>query len=121
MNEGIMVILSSPSGAGKTTLVKLLSERKGFVTSISHTTRTPRSNEVDGKDYYFISEEEFNSKVSKNEMLEHAEVFGNFYGTPKDWVLSVLSKKENVLLELDIQGALQVKEAFPEAKTHSRS
>ena len=69
MSEGIMVILSSPSGAGKTTLVKLLSERKGFVTSISHTRRTPRSNEVDGKDYYFVNDEKFEGMIKNNEFL----------------------------------------------------
>ena len=84
---------------------------------ISYTTRNARPKEEDGVSYFFISQMSFMEKVKNNDFLEYAEVFGNFYGTPKDWVLSVLSKKENVLLELDIQGALQVKEAFPEAKT----
>ena len=83
MSEGIMIILSSPSGAGKTTLVKLLSERKGFLTSISHTARTPRSNEVDGKDYHFISNERFEKMIDNKEFLEFAKVFKNFYGTTK--------------------------------------
>ena len=83
MNEGIMIILSSPSGAGKTTLVKLLSERKGFVTSISHTTRAPRSNEVNGKDYHFVSIEKFEKMISNKDFLEYAKVFKNFYGTTK--------------------------------------
>ena len=73
MNEGIMIILSSPSGAGKTTLVKLLSERKGFVTSISHTTRAPRSNEVNGKDYHFVSIEKFEKMISNKDFLEYVQ------------------------------------------------
>ena len=84
---------------------------------ISCTTRKARPKEEDGVSYFFISQMSFMEKVKNNDFLEYAEVYGNFYGTPKDWVLSVLSKKENVLLELDIQGALQVKKAFPEAKT----
>ena len=83
MIEGTMIILSSPSGAGKTTLVKLLSERKGFVTSISHTTRTPRSNEVNKKDYHFVDDNIFNKMIDDNEFLEYAKVFNNFYGTTK--------------------------------------
>ena len=83
MSEGIMIILSSPSGAGKTTLVKLLSERKGFVTSISHTTRTPRSNELDGKDYHFVNDDKFKQMIKDGEFLEYAKVFKNFYGTTK--------------------------------------
>ena len=78
-----MIILSSPSGAGKTTLVKLLSERKGFVTSVSHTTRTPRSNEVDGRDYHFVDNKKFKKMIRDNEFLEFAKVFNNFYVTTK--------------------------------------
>ena len=115
--DGIMVILSSPSGAGKTTLVKLLSKENNFFISTSHTTRKPRPNEVNGKDYYFVDNQEFERLIKNDEFLEYAEVFGNLYGTPKDWVLARLAKGENVLLELDIQGALQVKEAFQETQT----
>ena len=93
MSEGIMIILSSPSGAGKTTLVKLLSKRKGFVTSISHTTRTPRSNEVDGKDYHFISNERFEKMIDNKEFLEFAKVFKNFYGTTKSNIFDELRKE----------------------------
>ena len=84
---------------------------------ISCTTREKRPKEEHGVSYFFISQQEFVNKINRNEFLEYAEVFGNLYGTPKDWVLSVLEEGKNVILELDIQGALQVKEAFPEAKT----
>ncbi len=108
MSEGIMVILSSPSGAGKTTLVKLLSERKNFSTSISHTTRTPRSNEIDGKDYHFISNEKFTKMISNNEFLEYAKVFNNFYGTTKSNIFEELNKGNNVIFDIDWQGTNQI-------------
>ncbi len=108
MSEGIMVILSSPSGAGKTTLVKLLSERKGFVTSVSHTTRTPRSNEIDGKDYYFINNEKFEKMISNEEFLEYAKVFKNFYGTTKSNIFDQLNKGKNVIFDIDWQGTNQI-------------
>ena len=103
-----MIILSSPSGAGKTTLVKLLSERKGFVTSISHTTRTPRSNEVDGKDYHFISNEKFEKMINNKEFLEFAKVFKNFYGTTKSNIFEELNKGNNVIFDIDWQGTNQI-------------
>jgi len=108
MNEGIMIILSSPSGAGKTTLVKLLSERKGFVTSISHTTRAPRSNEVDGKDYHFINIEKFKKMIVNKEFLEYAKVFKNFYGTTKSNIFDELKKGNNVIFDIDWQGTDQI-------------
>ena len=103
-----MIILSSPSGAGKTTLVKLLSERKGFVTSVSHTTRTPRSNEVDGKDYHFISNEKFKKMIKDSEFLEFAKVFKNFYGTTKSNIFEELNKGNNVIFDIDWQGTNQI-------------
>ena len=103
-----MVILSSPSGAGKTTLVKLLSERKGFAISISHTTRTPRSNEVNGKDYHFIDNQKFEKMINKQEFLEYAKVFNNFYGTTKSSVYDQLSKGNNVIFDIDWQGTNQI-------------
>ena len=103
-----MIILSSPSGAGKTTLVKLLSERKGFVTSVSHTTRTPRSNEVDGKDYHFISNERFEKMINNKEFLEFAKVFKNFYGTTKSNIFEELNKGNNVIFDIDWQGTNQI-------------
>ena len=103
-----MVILSSPSGAGKTTLVKLLSERKGFITSISHTTRTPRPSEVDGKDYYFVNIEKFKKMIEGNEFLEYAKVFNNFYGTTKSTIFEELSKGNNVIFDIDWQGTNKI-------------
>jgi len=108
MSEGIMIILSSPSGAGKTTLVKLLSERKGFVTSISHTTRTPRSNELDGKDYYFVNNDKFQQMIKNEEFLEYAKVFKNFYGTTKLNIFKELDKGNNVIFDIDWQGTNQI-------------
>ena len=108
MNEGIMVILSSPSGAGKTPLVKLLSERKKFKTSISHTTRPPRSSEVDGKDYHFVNNEKFKQMIKNNEFLEYAKVFKNFYGTTKSNIFEELKKGNNVIFDIDWQGTNQI-------------
>ena len=117
---GKLFVISAPSGTGKTSLIQAILEdmvASNTYLGISCTTRKARPKEEDGVSYFFISQMSFMEKVKNNDFLEYAEVFGNFYGTPKGWVLSVLSKKENVLLELDIQGALQVKKAFPEAKT----
>ena len=103
-----MKILSSPSGAGNTTLVKLLSERKGFLTSISHTTRTPRSNEVDGKDYHFVNNDKFQKMINTKEFLEYAKVFKNFYGTTKSNIFKELDKGNNVIFDIDWQGTNQI-------------
>ena len=103
-----MIILSSPSGAGKTTLVKLLSERKGFLTSISHTTRTPRSNEVDGKDYHFVNNDKFQKMINNKEFLEYAKVFKNYYGTTKSNIFKELDKGNNVIFDIDWQGTNQI-------------
>ena len=103
-----MIILSSPSGAGKTTLVKLLSERKGFVTSVSHTTRKPRSNEVNGKDYHFVTNDVFKKMINKQEFLEYAKVFKNFYGTTKSNIFKELDKGNNVIFDIDWQGTNQI-------------
>ena len=107
--DGIMVILSSPSGAGKTTLVKLLSEQKKFKISISHTTRKPRINEIDGKDYYFVNHEYFQQSIKNLEFLEYAEVFKNYYGTKKDPVIKFLKDGKNVIFDIDWKGAQQIK------------
>ena len=106
---GIMVILSSPSGAGKTTLVKLLSKKNSFFISISHTTRKPRPNETEGKDYFFVSDEEFKRLIKNDEFLEYAKVFKNFYGTTRTPVIQNLEKKNNVIFDIDWQGADQIK------------
>jgi len=108
-NDGIMVILSSPSGAGKTTLVNLLAKKNNFEISISHTTRKPRSNESSGKDYYFISDQEFKRLIKNEEFLEYAKVFNNYYGTTRTPVINNLNKGKNVLFDIDWQGADQIK------------
>lgn len=107
--DGIMVILSSPSGAGKTTLVKLLSENKDFHISVSHTTRKPRLNEIADKDYYFINQEKFENLVKNEEFLEYAKVFSHLYGTTRTPVIEKLEKSENVIFDIDWQGADQIK------------
>jgi guanylate kinase len=107
--DGIMLILSSPSGAGKTTLVKLLSKNKDFHISISHTTRKPRINEIQDEDYHFINNDEFKDLIKKNEFLEHAKVFNNFYGTTKTPVINNLKNGKNVIFDIDWQGTEQIK------------
>ncbi|MFL2852092.1 MAG: guanylate kinase [Candidatus Pelagibacter sp.] len=108
-NDGIMIILSSPSGAGKTTLVNLLSKVENFEVSISHTTRQPRQNEVHEKDYYFVNEENFERLIKNEEFLEYAKVFNNYYGTTRTPVINKLNKGKNVLFDIDWQGADQIK------------
>ena len=108
-DDGIMVILSSPSGAGKTTLIKLLSEQKDFEISISHTTRQPRPDETPNKDYYFINDDEFKRLISNQEFLEYAKVFNNYYGTSRTPVINKLNKGKNVLFDIDWQGADQIR------------
>ena len=108
--DGILFIFSSPSGAGKTTLVKLLEKKENFFISVSHTTRKPRSNEVHGKDYYFVSDNEFKELIKKEEFLEHAKVFNNYYGTLKRPVMEKLNQGQNVLFDIDWQGAKQIKD-----------
>ena len=108
-NDGTMVILSSPSGAGKTTLINLLSEQDNFEISISHTTRQPRPNEVPNKDYYFINNSEFNRLINNQEFLEYAKVFNNYYGSSRTPVINKLDKGKNILFDIDWQGADQIK------------
>ena len=103
-----MVILSSPSGAGKTTLVKLISRNKNYYISVSHTTRTPRSNEFDGVDYFFINKDQFQQLINKNEFLEYAKVFENYYGTSKKNIINKLDQGENVIFDIDWQGTEQI-------------
>ena len=107
--DGIMVILSSPSGAGKTTLVKLLSKSKNFHTSISHTTRSPRSSEIKNKDYYFVDNQKFEDLIKNEEFLEYAKVFDHLYGTTRTPVIEKLERGENVIFDIDWQGADQIK------------
>ncbi len=107
--DGVMIILSSPSGAGKTTLVNLLSKSENFKISISHTTRKPRPTETPDKDYYFVSEKEFKRLIKNEEFLEYAKVFNNFYGSTRTPVIDNLNKGKNVLFDIDWQGADQIK------------
>jgi guanylate kinase len=109
LNDGVMIVLSSPSGAGKTTLVKMLSEQGNFEVSISHTTRQPRHSETPNKDYFFVNEEEFERLIKNEEFLEYAKVFNNFYGTTRTPVIDKLNKGKNVLFDIDWQGADQIK------------
>jgi guanylate kinase len=108
-NDGVMIVLSSPSGAGKTTLVKMLSKIDNYEISISHTTRQPRLNEENNKDYYFVNENEFKRLINNQEFLEYAKVFNNFYGTTRTPVIDRLNKGKNVLFDIDWQGADQIK------------
>ena len=109
-NEGIIVILSSPSGAGKTSLVKEISLKNNYSISISHTTRKPRANEIDGIDYFFINQEEFEKLIHKKKFLEHAKVFNNYYGSSKDVVFEKLDTGQNIIFDIDWQGTEQIKE-----------
>ena len=108
-NDGVMIVLSSPSGAGKTTLVKMLSKMDNYEISISHTTRQPRPNEVNNKDYYFVNEDNFKRLINNQEFLEYAKVFNNLYGTSRTPVINKLDKGKNVLFDIDWQGADQIK------------
>ena len=107
--DGIMVILSSPSGAGKTTLVKLLAKNKNFHISVSHTTRNPRPNEIADKDYYFVNQKKFQNLIKNEEFLEYAKVFNHLYGTTRTPVIEKLEKSKNVVFDIDWQGADQIK------------
>ena len=109
-HEGIIVILSSPSGAGKTSLVKEISAKNSFTISVSHTTRKPRNNELDGIDYYFVTQNEFKKLISKKKFLEYAEVFNHYYGSSKDIVFKKLDKGQNVIFDIDWQGTEQIKQ-----------
>ena len=107
--NNIMVILSSPSGAGKTTISKKIQQKyQNFKISVSHTTRKPRANEVEGIDYYFINENDFKNKIKNNEFYEYAKIFGNYYGTSKESVLNLLKNKNDVLFDIDWQGTQQL-------------
>lgn len=115
-DKGKLFVISGPSGAGKSTIVKeLLRSAPDLILSVSATSRAPRQGEKNGVHYFFISREEFEEKIKSGYFLEWAEVHGNLYGTPKDFVLKNLSEGRSVILEIDVQGALKVKESFPDA------
>ncbi|MDT8716480.1 guanylate kinase [Clostridium sp. 19966] len=112
--RGVLIVLSGPSGAGKGTICKALLEKGDFWLSVSATTRKPRNGEKEGINYYFSDKEDFERKIEDNEFLEYAEVYGNYYGTPKKQVLEAIESGRDVILEIDIQGALKVKETYPQ-------
>jgi len=108
-DDSVMVILSSPSGAGKTTISKKIQQKhQNFKISVSHTTRKPRPNEVDGIDYFFLNEKQFKDKIKGNEFYEYAKIFGNYYGTSKKSVLDLLKNKNDILFDIDWQGTQQL-------------
>jgi guanylate kinase len=118
MERGRLYVVSAPSGAGKTSLVKALMEREpGIRFSVSYTTRKPRLNEIDGRDYHFVSMQRFAEMVARDEFLEHAQVFDNYYGTGARAVEVALADGERLLLEIDWQGAAQVRARLPEARS----
>lgn len=111
-----LIIISAPSGTGKTSIVSALTESDSQLSlSISHTTRRPRPNEIDGQDYYFVDRDVFQTMLSRGEFLESAEVYGNLYGTSHKWVKESLASGQDVLMEIDFQGAQQVRKIFPQA------
>ncbi len=115
MNKGLLVVISGPSGAGKGTICRSLTENAiDLELSVSATTRAPRVGEIEGKNYYFVSLDKFKEKIDNGEFLEYAKVYDNYYGTPKDKVIEKLNDGRTVILEIDIQGALQVKKSHPE-------
>lgn len=118
MNKGKVIVVSGPSGVGKGTVVKeLIGSNRDCALSVSATTRSPREGEAHGVNYFFITKEEFTQKINNNEMLEYAEYCSNFYGTPKDYVLKSVEQGKNIILEIEVQGALNVKKIIPEAVT----
>ncbi|MCB2355413.1 guanylate kinase [Clostridium estertheticum] len=112
-SKGQLIVISGPSGAGKGTVCEALLKKNDFWISVSATTRSPRNAEIEGVNYYFISREEFLERIKSKDFLEYAQVYGNCYGTPKSEVLKVLESGRDVILEIDIQGALKVKMAYP--------
>lgn len=114
MKKGNLFVVSGPSGAGKSTVCKLVRKMLGINLATSATTRKPREGEVDGREYYFLTKEAFEQKINDREFLESANVHGNYYGTLKSEVEARLTRGENVILEIDVQGGLQVKDIYPE-------
>ena len=114
--KGLLVVVSGPSGAGKGTICKNFMElNKEMLLSISSTTRNPRENEIDGVNYNFITKQDFEDLIGTDSLLEYVHVYGNYYGTPKKWVLECIEKGKDVLLEIEIVGAMKVKEKYPDA------
>lgn len=115
MNKGLLIVLSGPSGVGKGTVCKALMKRAANLTySVSATTREPRAGEIDGVNYFFKTRDQFEHMIKHDQLLEHAEYVGNYYGTPRDFVEKTLEQGKDIILEIEVQGALKVKEKFPE-------
>ena len=115
MDKGVLLIVSGLSGAGKGTICKRIMEKyPDYELSISATTRNPRPGEVDGREYFFITKEEFEERIRNDQLLEYAKYVDNYYGTPKDWVLAQLEQGKNVILEIEVQGGLQIRDIFPD-------
>ena len=113
--QGLLLVLSGPSGAGKGTICQMLREKlPDLAYSVSVTTRQARNGEVDGVNYFFKSVEEVKQMIAEGELLEYAEVYGNYYGTPRSYVMELLNQGKDVILEIDIQGAMQIKKRFPD-------
>lgn len=118
MSKGKILVISGPSGVGKGTVVKeLLKDADEFALSISATTRQPREGELDGVNYFFLTKDEFIAKAESNQMLEYAEYCNNYYGTPREYVENTIEKGKNIILEIEVQGAMKVNESMPEAVT----
>ena len=113
--KGLILVISGPAGSGKSTVTKYIRENPDFVFSISRTTRYTRPGEVNGVDYYFVTKDEFKQKLAEDDFLEHAEYCGEMYGTPKSLVYEQIENGKNVILEIEVEGAMQVKEKCPEA------
>ena len=112
--KGLLIVISGPSGAGKGTICRALMNESEFWISVSATTRNPRQGEIDGVNYQFLTKEEFKKRIDLDDFLEYAEVYGNYYGTPKSRALEAIESGKDVILEIDIQGALKVKESYSE-------
>lgn len=116
MYKGLLFVVSGPSGAGKGTICEKLADKFDIHLSVSMTTRFPRPGEIEGKSYYFTREEAFKEELAKEGLLEYAKVYGNYYGTPRDKVMEQLKSGRDVVLEIDIQGAMQIRESYPAGK-----
>ena len=115
MNKGLKIVLSGPSGSGKGTIVKELIKDEQFLLSISATTRSPRQGEEEGVHYFFKTREEFEGMIAQNELLEYAEFCGNYYGTPKAFIENSVKNGKDVILEIEVEGAMQIKKIYPDA------
>lgn len=115
MEKGLLIVVSGPAGSGKGTVNAKLLQSPEYAFSVSATTRAPRPGEVNGKNYWYISREEFEERIARGEMLEHTEYCGNYYGTPKKEAEEVLATGKNLILEIDVKGAMNVKRLYPEA------